>query len=651
MTEEVVKEVVTSSTAPAAGTVDGNSVPPDIKRKEKPVPHYLRASTRSCHDNCKFGTHHSPESKKHWPVLRAQLRRASTGKQETGRVEILLPKRTGPKKDQKLKISHVKDGHATAPAKPEPTNFKEPMEMVHDHSESIPCIEDLPAEASEPGNQESVAECFVISHDDVADFGDGELSDGAESIELEMPLAIQDSDDSDEQMEDSIPPSQDVCEAEKGSPLNDVYDQSANECVISEKTASQNMMIPKKHEQADPETKSRRSVTKPVKPMVKGTSSVARNTSLRHRSERTSRPKAAGAAVEIATEAKPMSARTEANGTTTATKFSRQKTISPTVTSAMPKVKEIKVASPCNATDSSAKPARLSKPKNSTAKSVLSPSVSLEKQTDRKMTVKNVARNVQVQQKQREEKVTPRPLKLSRSLNMPAKSISSVKVRTVRREKIAPPIKTSKKVSGTENGAADAKEKFVKTASPKVQKPEVINKQSRPGKEKTDTPTLRTRITRASKPATITSTTQSPRKLTFRRGKVLNPDEGSSSSTPRRLRFRPAMAAADAIVRSRGSRVTGKGTGRGAAGARDAGTSRTEVVVLRRRQGGVTGGEEKKQEQVLLNNVIEATASRLVSEAKKSKVKALVGAFETVISLQEGGRAGPPAASSAAVAQ
>ncbi|KAF8042135.1 hypothetical protein BT93_A0672 [Corymbia citriodora subsp. variegata] len=43
---------------------------------------------------------------------------------------------------------------------------------------------------------------------------------------------------------------------------------------------------------------------------------------------------------------------------------------------------------------------------------------------------------------------------------------------------------------------------------------------------------------------------------------------------------------------------------------------------------------EKKEGQRLFNNMIEETASRLV-ETRKSKVKALVGAFETVISLQE----------------
>ncbi|PHT89618.1 hypothetical protein T459_04731 [Capsicum annuum] len=42
----------------------------------------------------------------------------------------------------------------------------------------------------------------------------------------------------------------------------------------------------------------------------------------------------------------------------------------------------------------------------------------------------------------------------------------------------------------------------------------------------------------------------------------------------------------------------------------------------------------RKGAQILLNNVIEETAKKLV-ESKKSKVEALIGAFETVISLQE----------------
>ncbi|POO01946.1 Calmodulin-binding domain [Trema orientale] len=65
-------------------------------------------------------------------------------------------------------------------------------------------------------------------------------------------------------------------------------------------------------------------------------------------------------------------------------------------------------------------------------------------------------------------------------------------------------------------------------------------------------------------------------------------------------------------------------------GSELAGTrTNSEKVVLRHQN--VAG---KKEVQSLFNNVIEETASKLV-ESRKSKVKALVGAFETVISLQD----------------
>ncbi|XP_010547763.1 PREDICTED: uncharacterized protein LOC104819408 isoform X2 [Tarenaya hassleriana] len=59
-----------------------------------------------------------------------------------------------------------------------------------------------------------------------------------------------------------------------------------------------------------------------------------------------------------------------------------------------------------------------------------------------------------------------------------------------------------------------------------------------------------------------------------------------------------------------------------------AGSGKAEKVVLRHRS-----VEGKKKLETLFNNVIEETASKLV-EVRKSKVKALVGAFESVISLQ-----------------
>ncbi|CAL4898404.1 unnamed protein product [Urochloa decumbens] len=662
MTEEVIKEVITSTPASAGPKhedllinspviIDGTSVPPDVKRKEKPVPHYLRASSKSCHDNCKFGIKHSSEPKKYWPISRKQLRRASTGNHEQGRIEIILPKTARPiKENQKLKNSLEKDGGATAPGKPKLTNPKAPLESAADHFNSISCVEDLSVEASEPVVAEMLptdAECLLISHDDVADCEDEISSDGAESIELEMPLAIQDLDESDEHTEDAIMPFNNVSEVGEPSVMDHMPDQSGNECANSDKRTTQAVIASKKYEQTALGTKSKSSAKEPEKPKVKATSSVTRNTVSSQRNGRASHPKATGAAVDRSTVPKTPKKTADA---TADKKFSKPvRKFSPTVTvaSAAPKAKEIKVLSPSNAMDSSAKPARLTKPKGPTVKMSPSPSLSSGKQTEREMKEKNVAKNAQVLKKKGDEKVISGPLKLSRSINMSGNSISSLRLKSIRKDKITPPIKSSKKVSETENSATNAKiakEKSLKIPSPKVRKPEVNNKESRPPrKEKPDTP--RTAIARRPKPASIASSSTTapgpqPRKLTFRRGKVLNPDEGSS--TPRRLRFRPAMAATDAsAIRSRGSRITGRRSS-SSASVREASA---EVVVLRRRQ---DGKETKKQEQVLLNNVIEETASRLVAEARKSKVKALVGAFETVISLQETGKAAAPAVASVA---
>ncbi|KAL8044149.1 hypothetical protein ABFX02_08G028200 [Erythranthe guttata] len=117
----------------------------------------------------------------------------------------------------------------------------------------------------------------------------------------------------------------------------------------------------------------------------------------------------------------------------------------------------------------------------------------------------------------------------------------------------------------------------------------------------------------------------SPVKLKFRSGKVV--DLQSDNSGPRKLRFRRA-------------RIVGAEEGKGAlrrrilkkAGLSDAASGAelsSEKVVLKHQD--VQG---KKDGQGLFNNVIEETASKLV-ESRISKVRALVGAFETVISLQE----------------
>ncbi|KAK6128853.1 hypothetical protein DH2020_037419 [Rehmannia glutinosa] len=111
----------------------------------------------------------------------------------------------------------------------------------------------------------------------------------------------------------------------------------------------------------------------------------------------------------------------------------------------------------------------------------------------------------------------------------------------------------------------------------------------------------------------------------IRREKAVEFQTGNNS--PTRLRFRKGKnpVAEDAKVDMRRRTIKRAGGKNDAAGAEFS----SRKVILKHQD-----VQRKKNGQILLNNVIEETASKLV-ESRKSKVKALVGAFETVISLQE----------------
>ncbi|XP_021678569.2 uncharacterized protein LOC110663533 [Hevea brasiliensis] len=114
-------------------------------------------------------------------------------------------------------------------------------------------------------------------------------------------------------------------------------------------------------------------------------------------------------------------------------------------------------------------------------------------------------------------------------------------------------------------------------------------------------------------------------KLQFRRGKVV--DVQTNHNGPRRLKFRRGrMLEENRNLKAEAQRSFKR---RGTEGHANIEKPDSEKVVLRHQD--VHG---KKDAQGLFNNVIEETASKLV-ETRKSKVKALVGAFETVISLQD----------------
>ncbi|CAL9194271.1 unnamed protein product, partial [Musa hybrid cultivar] len=119
------------------------------------------------------------------------------------------------------------------------------------------------------------------------------------------------------------------------------------------------------------------------------------------------------------------------------------------------------------------------------------------------------------------------------------------------------------------------------------------------------------------------------RKSNFSRSKMVNLQPENNNNPPRRLRFRQVQTVGDnrkakeIATESFRNRMESDGVGPSAS------LSDAINVVLRHQD-----VNDKKDTQGLFNNVIEETASKLV-ESRKSKVKALVGAFETIISLQE----------------
>ncbi|KAE8695760.1 hypothetical protein F3Y22_tig00110691pilonHSYRG00089 [Hibiscus syriacus] len=119
-----------------------------------------------------------------------------------------------------------------------------------------------------------------------------------------------------------------------------------------------------------------------------------------------------------------------------------------------------------------------------------------------------------------------------------------------------------------------------------------------------------------------------PVKLSFRRGKVV--EIQSENNGPRRLKFRRGRLLGG-NQNAKGERRTFRTRERDGSmnDNQPGGEKVVEKVVLRHQD-----LQGKKDEKGLFNNVIEETASKLV-ETRKSKVKALVGAFETVISLQD----------------
>lgn len=117
-----------------------------------------------------------------------------------------------------------------------------------------------------------------------------------------------------------------------------------------------------------------------------------------------------------------------------------------------------------------------------------------------------------------------------------------------------------------------------------------------------------------------------PQILPFRRGKLVEP--GLENGPPRRLRFRrPRLLGEYQIGKGDAARKSFRRKDIDSLEFKS--NIKSEKIILKHRH-----VEKRENARSLFNNVIEETASKL-AETRKSKVKALVGAFETVISLQD----------------
>ncbi|KAL0709158.1 hypothetical protein Bca4012_016136 [Brassica carinata] len=119
------------------------------------------------------------------------------------------------------------------------------------------------------------------------------------------------------------------------------------------------------------------------------------------------------------------------------------------------------------------------------------------------------------------------------------------------------------------------------------------------------------------------------RPVSFKKGKVLEPKTEDPTLTSIKFKKRVVQEPKlrNDVDNNKNLKDKREGLGKSYSSSED----KREKVVLRHRK-----VEEKKTMQTLFNNVIEETVNKLEEESSiKSKVKALVSAFETVISLQD----------------
>lgn len=270
------------------------------------------------------------------------------------------------------------------------------------------------------------------------------------------------------------------------------------------------------------------------------------------------------------------------------------------------------------------------------------------------------------------KEIVLKPLKTSVLTKSPVNRVSSTKLRKFRNTKPSSPVKTEAKIGKVDSSAEKIVEKTLYTVELKPGKVDQKIIKQKPSKhfslsasslmssasvsshdsesivsrvdvfasDKERNERSKTNVSNGKNKRTPSRTRRvhsevlspTPYKLKFRSGKLADLQSENNSlrnenNSLRKLRLRPAKVVSEnQNGKELGRRNLRKQT---CAAASSTPTPDSQAVVLRHQD-----VQDKKDIQGLFNHVIEETASKLV-ETRRSKVKALVGAFETVISLQE----------------
>ncbi|CAN6850739.1 unnamed protein product [Brassica oleracea] len=202
-------------------------------------------------------------------------------------------------------------------------------------------------------------------------------------------------------------------------------------------------------------------------------------------------------------------------------------------------------------------------------------------------------------------------------------------VKKVSRISVAPKSLKNKEKAKTQTiSGEDVKEKTVCVVEASVKGVQRENQASSEKKTMTDaeleadqTPEKKIRPKRMMSGAKVNQAKQ----LSFKKGKTLEPRPEDAS--PKWIKFRKKVVP-ELKPQTEGKKKKKNLKGTEARSDSCEGSKR-EKVVLRHQK-----AEGKKKMMTLFNNVIEETMSKL-TKVRKTKVKALIGAFETVISLQD----------------